>query len=110
MAGKVRPYKVVSSAFSTSKYGVKMSTSHKRGLRVSTAKIVTSINRIGETVSSIGSIVEDMRDFYHDQIETMFNIQQDLDRSLQLEKDQDAEEQAEGGGPKTKEATDESNQ
>ena len=108
MAGKVRPYKVVSSAFSTSKYGVKMSTSHKRGLRVSTAKIVTSINRIGETVSSIGSIVEDMRDFYHDQIETMFNIQQDLDRSLQLEKDQDAEEEAEGGGPKTKEATDES--
>ena len=108
MAGKVRPYKVVSSAFSTSKYGVKMSTSHKRGLRVSTAKIVTSINRIGETVSSIGSIVEDMRDFYHDQIETMFNIQQDLDRSLQLEKDQDAEEEAEGGGPKTKEAKDES--
>ena len=108
MAGKVRPYKVVSSAFSTSRYGVKMSTSQKRGLRVSTAKIVTSINRIGETVSSIGSIVEDMRDFYHDQIETMFNIQQDLDRSLQLEKDQDAEEEAEGGGPKTKEATDES--
>ena len=107
MAGKVRPYKVVSSAFSTSKYGVKMSTSHKRGLRVSTAKIVTSINRIGETVSSIGSIVEDMRDFYHDQIETMFNIQQDLDRSLQLEKDQDAEEEAEGGGPKTKEAKEE---
>lgn len=107
MAGKVRPYKVVSSAFSTSKYGVKMSTSHKRGLRVSTAKIVTSINRIGETVSSIGSIVEDMRDFYHDQIETMFNIQQDLDRSLQLEKDQDAEEEAEGGGPKTKEAEEE---
>ena len=108
MAGKVRPYKVVSSAFSTSRYGVKMSTSQKRGLRVSTAKIVTSINRIGETVSSIGSIVEDMRDFYHDQIETMFNIQQDLDRSLQLEKDQDAEEEAEGGGPKTKEAKDES--
>ena len=107
MAGKVRPYKVVSSAFSTSKYGVKMSTSQKRGLRVSTAKIVTSINRIGETVSSIGSIVEDMRDFYHDQIETMFNIQQDLDRSLQLEKDQDAEEEAEGGGPKTKEAKEE---
>ena len=108
MAGKVRPYKVVSSAFSTSKYGVKISTSQKRGLRVSTAKITTSINRIGEAVSGIGSVVEDMRDFYHDQIETMFNIQQSLDRSLQLEKDQEAEEEAEGGGPKTKDAQDES--
>ena len=106
MATKVRPYKVVSSAFQTSKYGVKFSTSKKRGLRVSAAKVVTSVNRVGEAVSGIGAVVEDMRDFYHDQIETMFGIQQRLDRTLQLEKDQEAEEEAEGGGPKTKAAED----
>ena len=97
---KVRKYRIVASSF---KSPIKLSTARKRGIRISTAKVCTSFNRLGAVFESVGHIAADMRDHLDGRKDMIHAMHQDLRESLQLTRDQKAEDEAEGKGKQARE-------